>query len=87
MFNKITKTSKQIVLFFESSFRQERIMIKAKTLEPNEYGNYPCPYCGFILTAILREWMNPPHVTDYVCHRCKIMFEIKFSFRGDILSW
>lgn len=46
-------------------------------LEPNEYGNYPCPHCDFILTPILREWMNPPRITDYICHRCKIGFKIK----------
>ena len=47
-------------------------------LEPNEYGNYPCPYHddGYVLTPIVREWMDPPRI-DYVCHRCKIMFESK----------
>ena len=46
-------------------------------LEPNEHGNYPCPYCDFILTPILREWMNPPAVTNYICHHCQIGFKIK----------
>jgi len=49
-------------------------------LEPNEHGNYPCPYCGkddgYVLTPIVREWMDPPRI-DYVCHRCKIMFKTK----------
>ena len=45
-------------------------------LEPNEHGNLLCPYCSFVLTPILREWLKPPQVTDYVCHRCKKGFEI-----------
>ena len=45
-------------------------------LEPNEHGTYDCPYCGNVLIPILREWMDPPHVTDYICHRCKIGFEV-----------
>ena len=53
-------------------------MVKAKTLEPNEHGNYPCPYCSFILTPIVREWMDPPGI-DYVCLRCKIMFKTKIN--------
>jgi len=44
-------------------------------LEPNEHGNYPCPYCGYILTAIFREWL--PGITDYICHHCQIGFKIK----------
>ena len=48
-------------------------------LEPNEHGNYPCPYCDFILTPILREWMNPPAVTDYICHHCQIGFKIRLK--------
>ena len=60
-------------------------MARAKTLEPYDCGNYPCPYCGFTLTPILREWMKPPRVTDYVCHRCKIRFEIKV--KGDIYGY
>ena len=46
-------------------------------LEPNEHGNYPCPYCKRILTAILREWI--PAVTDYICHKCQIGFKIKLK--------
>ena len=45
-------------------------------LIPTEYGNYPCPYCKHVLTPILREWMNPPIVTDYICHRCQIGFKV-----------
>ena len=45
-------------------------------LEPNGYGNYPCPYCSFILTPIVRVWMKPPRVTDYICHRCQIGFKV-----------
>jgi len=43
-------------------------------LEPNEHGNYPCPYCSYILTPILREWI--PAITDYICHRCQIGFDV-----------
>lgn len=50
---------------------------KVFTLEPNEYGNMPCPYCDKIFTPILREWMKPPRVTDYICHWCKMGFKIK----------
>lgn len=57
---------------------QKEIVIK---LEPNKHGNYPCPHCENTLTPILREWMRPPRVTDYVCHKCKVGFDI---FRGDI---
>ena len=53
-------------------------------LEPNEYGNYPCPYCNFILTPILREWMNPPAVTDYVCHRCQIGFKMRLKTKASL---
>jgi len=57
-------------------------------LEPNEGGNYPCPYCERILTPILREWMKPPRVTDYVCHRCKIGFKVAFEgAQKDIISF
>ena len=44
-------------------------------LEPNEHGNYPCPYCTHILTAIIKVWI--PEISDYICHRCQIGFEIK----------
>ena len=43
-------------------------------LEPNEHGNFLCPYCSFTLTPIFRVWLN--QVTDYICHRCKKGFEI-----------
>ncbi|KKN60486.1 hypothetical protein LCGC14_0531320 [marine sediment metagenome] len=45
-------------------------------LEPNEYGNLLCPYCSFALIPILREWLKPPRVTDYICHRCQKGFEV-----------
>ena len=50
-------------------------------LEPNEHGNYLCPYCDHALTPILREWLKPPRVTDYVCHWCKIGFEVATAKR------
>ena len=59
-------------------------MNKAKRLEPNEWGNYPCPHCTHILTPIVREWMNPPEV-NYICHRCKILFVMKI--KGDLEKW
>lgn len=43
-------------------------------LNPNEHGNYPCPYCGYILTAIFKVWVLA--VTDYICHRCQKGFKI-----------
>lgn len=49
---------------------------KATKLEPGEGGNFPCPYCGHYLIEIVREWMNPPRVTDYICHHCQIGFKV-----------
>jgi len=43
-------------------------------LEPNEHGNYLCPYCTYALTPIFREWI--PAITDYICHHCQIGFQI-----------
>ncbi len=54
-------------------------------LEPNEHGNYPCPHCGRILTAILREWMNPPAVTDYLCLKEQIGFKV--ALKGSLEEW
>ena len=58
-------------------------------LNPNKYGNYPCPHCSNILTPILREWMKPPMVTDYICHHCQVGFKIKiegnYSLNGFLL--
>ena len=48
-------------------------------LKPNEHGNLLCPYCFFALTPILREWLKPPQVTDYICHRCQKGFKIKIK--------
>jgi len=50
--------------------------MSVKRLEPNKYGNYPCPYCGHILTGIYREWTKPPRITDYICHWCKRGFRV-----------
>lgn len=48
-----------------------------KFLIPDEAGNYPCPYCpNKSMVPILREWRDPPQVTDYICHRCQIGFKI-----------
>jgi len=48
-------------------------------LKPNKYGNYQGPYCSYILTPILREWMNPPQITDYLCHHCQIGFKVNIK--------
>ncbi len=48
-------------------------------LEPNEQGRQLCPYCSHTLVPILREWMNPPAVTDYLCLRCQIGFKIQLK--------
>ena len=53
--------------------------ISAKILEPNEYGYQLCPYCFRTLVPILREWMNPPAVTDYICLHCQIGFEVRLK--------
>ena len=44
------------------------------TLEPDENGNYICPYCTRTLISILREWLRK--VTDYICHWCQIGFKV-----------
>ena len=52
----------------------------SKILEPDKNGNYECPYCpNKSMVPILREWMNPPIVTDYICHHCQIGFKIKIK--------
>jgi len=43
-------------------------------LEPNESGNYPCPYCNHTLTPIFKVWLHC--VTDYICHTCQIGFKV-----------
>lgn len=60
-------------------------MAKATTLEPNEHGVLLCPYCDWALTGIVREWMKPPAITDYVCHHCQIGFKIKV--KGDLYGY
>lgn len=49
-------------------------------LIPNQYGNYPCPYCKRILTPIFSVWLNK--VTVYVCHKCQKGFGIKYERKG-----
>jgi len=51
-------------------------------LEPNEYGNYLCPYCNRVLTPIFRVWLCK--VTDYICHWCQIGFDV---FKGSFGIW
>ena len=51
-------------------------------LEPNESGNYPCPYCNHILTPIFRVWLL--RVTDYICHWCQIGFKI--AIKGGLIT-
>ena len=51
----------------------------SKWLNPNEQGHQLCPYCHNTLVPILREWMNPPMVTDYICHHCQKGFKIKLK--------
>ena len=48
-------------------------------LHPNKQGHQLCPYCHHTLVPILREWMNPPIVTDYICHHCQIGFKIQLK--------
>jgi len=50
---------------------------KIPKLIPNEQGHQLCPYCHRTLVPVLREWMKPPVVTDYICHHCQIGFKIK----------
>lgn len=53
---------------------------KEMKLNPNENGNFPCPYCGNILTAIFKEWLQ--YVTDYICHRCQKGFKVRKEEEG-----
>ncbi len=59
------------------------MMVKRKLplLEPNEHGNYLCPYCSHALTPVFKEWLNT--ITDYICHRCKKRFNV---FKSGIKS-
>ena len=49
-------------------------IVKVKTLIPNKHGNFPCPYCSYILTAIVKVYI--PLINEYICHHCQIKFEI-----------
>ncbi|KKL75797.1 hypothetical protein LCGC14_2051290 [marine sediment metagenome] len=51
-------------------------------LEPNENGNYLCPYCTRVLTPVIKEWI--PAVTDHICHWCKIRFNV---FKKGIMTY
>lgn len=46
----------------------------AHQLKPDKGGHLLCPYCGYILTPLVRMWLKGH--TDYVCHRCKIRFDV-----------
>ena len=55
-------------------------------LEPDANGHFQCLYCSHSLVPILREWMDPPKVTDYICHRCQIGFKINIIKNNKLIT-